>query len=211
MTQNNTDILLAATKKWKTPGAKIIIGIDGYSGAGKTTLLKDVDNYDILVVNRDDFAVPRKDFGIMYKNAKTDDEKVEIMVNETIDIEELVNFLKKYKKGNTLEKWTLRGDISGLKDEVKEFDFSKEVLIVEGIFLFRHDHLSDLIDRKVFIDIDQDVADERRRKREKEKWGEEYFPDTHPDSYFKYLKIGFNNYLREQNPIEQADLVISTD
>lgn len=207
---NNAKILLDSIKKWEKPGDKIIVGIDGYSGAGKTTLLKSVTGDDILVVNRDDFAIPRMDFESKYKDAKTEDERVDVMVNDTINVEELVNFLQEYKNNDGVVMWTLRGDVSGLKNEVKEFDFSKKVLIIEGIFLFRHDELSDLLDKKVFIDIDQDIADERRMRREKEKWGEDYFPDTHPDSYFKYIKIGFNNYLKEQNPMEQADLVIKS-
>ncbi len=208
---DNNKILLDSLKKWKKPGDKIIVGLDGYSGAGKTTLLKGVNIDDILVVNRDDFTIPRKDFEAKYRNAKTEEEKVDVMVNETIDVKELVNFLQKYKNNDGIVSWILRGSVFGLKDEVKEFDFSKKVLIIEGIFLFRHDELSTLFDKKVFIDIDQNVADERRVRREKEKWGEDYFPDTHPDSYFKYIKIGFNNYLKEQNPMEQADLVIKSE
>ena len=95
---DNNKILLDSLKKWKKPGDKIIVGLDGYSGAGKTTLLKGVNIDDILVVNRDDFTIPRKDFEAKYRNAKTEEEKVDVMVNETIDVKELVNFLQKYKK-----------------------------------------------------------------------------------------------------------------
>lgn len=210
MSNNNTIILLNAIKKWEKPGDKIVVGIDGYSGAGKTTLLKGIISDDFLIVSRDDFAIPRIDFETKYKNAKSEDDRIDVMVNEIINIEELVNFIEEYKSKDGIVNWTLRGDISGLKNEVKEFDFSKKVLIIEGIFLFRHDELSSLFNKKVFLDIDQDIADERRVRREKEKWGKDYFPDSHPDSYFKYIKMGFNNYLKEQNPMEQADLVIKS-
>ncbi len=46
------------------------------------------------------------------------------------------------------------------------------------------------------------------QKQKKKKWGDDYFPDTHPDSYFRLIKIGFNDYLKEYDPQSQADLII---
>ena len=210
MNNNNTKILLGAVKKWEKPEGKIIIGIDGYGEAGKTTLLKGVNEGNILIVNRDDFAIPRKDLAAKYKSARSDDEKVDIMVNKTINTKELISFLKQYKNSNEIIEWKIRDDITGLKNKTKKFDFSKRIMIIEGILLYGHNSLSNLIDRKVFVDIDQTEADKRRMTREKEKWGKDYFPDTHPDSYFRFIKIGFNDYLKNQNPKERADLVIES-
>ncbi len=69
-------ILSDAIEKWKLDHEKIIIGIDGYSGAGKTTLLTKLNRDDLLIVNRDDFAIPRNIFESKFKNAKTEKEKV---------------------------------------------------------------------------------------------------------------------------------------
>ncbi len=201
-------ILSDSIAKWKPDCGKIIIGIDGYSGAGKTTLLSKLNQDDFLIVNRDDFAIPRKIFETKFKNAKTEKEKIDVTVNETIDIKELALFLDEYKRKNGVVEWPFRGDISGKKDISKKFDFSKKILIIEGIFLFHNNNLNRLFDKKIFIDVDQEIADERRRKREKEKWGDDYFPDTHPDSYFRLIKIGFNDYLKEYDPKSQADLII---
>lgn len=206
--KNNKEIFLDSMKEWEQSERKLIVGIDGYSGAGKTTLLKEIkkENADILIVHRDDFAISRKVFWNKYEKAKDEKQKMDILANKIIDVEELKSFLKKYKETDGMVEWTLRDEVSGIKDDVKCFDFSKKVLLLEGIFLF-HD-LDDLLDKKVFIDIDQEVADERRRRREKKRWGKDYYTDTNPDSAFRLTKIAFNNYLKEENPKEQADLVI---
>lgn len=206
----NKKILIDSLKSWKKPGQKLIVGIDGYSGVGKTTIIEGIEkeDKDILPINRDDFAIPRKEFWERFKNAKNEEEKISILVNETINVKELGAFIGEYKEKNKTVEWMLRNDKSGVKDDLRDFDFSKKVLLVEGIFLFRHDELSDLFDKKVFLKANQGVADERRRKREKEKWGDDYFPDTHPDSAYRLTKIGFNQYLKEFNPEKQADLVI---
>jgi uridine kinase len=208
----NAKILLSALKKWEQPNRKLIVGIDGYSGAGKTTLLKEVAEMDneVLIVSRDDFAYPRGEFEAKFKNTKTEADKVSILVNGTVNVQELTDFLNKYKRTDDSASCNLRGEISGVKDALKEFDFSKKVLLLEGIFLFHHDHFSDIFDKKVFIDIDQELADRRRREREKQKWGKDYFPDTHPDSYSRLIKIGFIEYLVDEKPAEQADLIIKS-
>ncbi len=156
-------ILLNAIQSWKKPGGKIIVGVDGYSGAGKTTLVQGIEreDADILPVNRDDFAIPRKEFWDKFGKAKTEQEKIDVVVDETIDINELSSFLKKFQEEDGIIEWTLRNDKSGFKDNLRKFSFSKSVLVVEGIFLFRHNGVKSLFDKKVFLEIDQEMADDK--------------------------------------------------
>jgi uridine kinase len=205
------DTLLKIIRSWSLSDEKIVIGIDGYSGAGKTTLLHSIEKHtdDFLVVNRDDFAIPREQFKRNFEKMNSETEKIHLLVDNTIDVEELVSLLKTYKTNNEKILWNVRDEISGIKDKKKRFDFSKKVLIIEGIFLFHSNELADLLDKKIFINIDPELADSRRRNREMKKWGKDYFPDTHPDSYSRLIKIGFIDYLMNENPIAQADFVIN--
>ncbi len=209
----NASIILDSIHSWKLSGEKLVVGIDGYSGSGKTTLLNQLASLDsdILTISRDAFAIPRDDFIKLFQKASSETEKVSLLVEQTINVNELVDFIKDYKSTNDARTYTLRGTVSGARDDTKTFDFSKPVLVIEGIFLFHHKEPFDLFDKKVYVDIDMEVADERRRAREKAKWGAEYFPDTHPDSFSRLIKIGFMDYFKNERPDLKTDLVLPSN
>lgn len=69
--------------------------------------------------------------------------------------------------------------------------------------------LNMLFNKRIFININNTKnADERRRKREKEIWGAEYYPDTKPDSYIRLITIAYKKYLLRDKPKERSDLAI---
>ena len=53
-------------------------------------------------------------------------------------------------------------------------------------------------------------VDERRVQREKAKWGRDYFPETHPDSYFRQVMIALKRYQELYKPEASADLVLES-
>ena len=188
---------------------KLVVGIDGYSGIGKTTLLNKLieDNRDIVPVFRDDFIKPRKIIEKLLENA---DDKSKIMELEWCDNEKIRDLVNKFKESNETYAVKTYNPDTGDVDIEKTFDLSKSIMIIEGIFLFHPKLIDDVFDLKIFLEGDNEAADERRRKREKERWGDEYFPDTHPDSYFRLVKIAFDRYYESYKPQQRADLVIKT-
>ena len=59
---------------------------------------------------------------------------------------------------------------------------------------------------------DIDEIDARWIKREKEKWGNDYFPETHPDSYFRQVIMALlQRYTEQYRPEKVADFVLSVD
>jgi uridine kinase len=97
---------------------------------------------------------------------------------------------------------------TGKADIKKTFDLSKKIMVIEGIFLFHPKLIGDIFDLKIFIDGDVEAADQRRIKREKARWGKDYFPHDHPDSYFRLVKIAFERYYKLYNPKKLADIVV---
>jgi len=186
---------------------KLVVGIDGYSGIGKTTLLNKLieNNPNILPVFRDDFMKPRKTFKKLLENTK---DKSKIMELECCDNERIRDLVNKFKKSDKEYKTKIFNSDSGEIDIEKTFDLSKKIMIVEGIFLFHPKLIDDVFDLKIFLVGDNEAADERRRKREKKRWGDKYYPDTNPDSYFRLVKIAFDRYYKTYKPHEKADLVI---
>jgi len=186
---------------------KLVVGIDGYSGIGKTTLLDSLieNNKDILFVYRDDFIKPRK---VTKKLLENTDDKSKIMELEWCDDQRIRDLINKFRNSNELYTTKTYNPRTGEVNIDKTFDLSKKILIIEGIFLFHPKLIGDVFDLKIFIDGDMEAADQRRIKREKKRWGKDYFPHDHPDSYFKLVKIAFERYLRLYNPKELADIVV---
>lgn len=190
-------------KKFK----KLVVGIDGYSGIGKTTLLQEliVNNKDIVPVFRDDFIKSRKIIENLLKNTK---DKSKIMELEWCDNEKIRELTDSFKKGDKKYITKVYNPDTGSVDRDKIFDLSKPIMIIEGIFLFHPELINDIFDLRIFLQGDNVAADERRRKREKERWGDRYFSDTHPDSYFRLVKIAFDRYYKIHNPQQRVDLLL---
>jgi len=197
-------------KEWaKETSNKLVIGLDGYTGVGKTTLLNNLVaiNPDILTVNRDDFLFTRTE--VREKLAKAEDKSVIFELEITND-QKLIGLVNAFKN-NAGEIYEIEvfNPISGETDTKKIFDLSKKIMIVEGVFMF-HPKLpmSKLWDKKIYLEGHIAKIDERRIKREKEKWGDKYFPETHPDSNFRNVITGLKRYFELYKPSLEADLVI---
>ncbi len=94
----------------------------------------------------------------------------------------------------------------------KTFTLNKKILVVEGVFMFHPElALSKFWDKRIYLHGDISQIDERRVKREKERWGDKYFPETHPDSYFRAVTTGLKRYIDLHKPQEAADLSLRVD
>ncbi|MEK7635241.1 MAG: hypothetical protein AAB446_02320 [Patescibacteria group bacterium] len=207
-----TEIANEKIKEWAKDMSKLVIGLDGYTGVGKTTLLNNLIalNPEIVAVNRDDFLFTRAE--VKEKLAKAEDKSVVFELEITND-QKLIDLVDAFRNNNdgTYEIDAF-GPTSGETDIKKTFDLSKKIMIVEGVFMF-HPKLpmSKLWNKRIYLEGDIAKIDERRIKREKEKWGDKYFPETHPDSNFRNLIIGLKRYFKLYKPKEKADLVLTVD
>lgn len=183
-------------QEWSKNRAKLVVAIDGYTGVGKTTLSDNLVkmNSDILPVHQDDFLMPDK----VFKPGN----------NNYVEIEKLV---KSFRENNSDTYQTkIFNPQSGQVDTAIEYDLSKKILIMDGVFMFDPSKLNHLWDKRIYIDGDTDEIDRRRVAREKARWGDEYFPETHPDSHFRQVVIALKKYRKEYQPEKLADLVLET-
>jgi len=194
--------------QWLGDNQKLIVAIDGYPGSGKSTLLKELANYDDVVgIERDDFIRLRDDVQALIE--KTGDAG-EVFFTDAIDNEQLAGLITKFRQsadGATVFGYNPQ---NGLIDRSMRYDFSRPILVVEGIFLFEPSPLNILWDKRILLTGNEAQIDARRVAREKAKWGADYFPENHPDSYLRQICERFRQYERENHPAKQADLVLTT-
>ena|SRR3989344_1726252 len=194
--------------EWTKEKSKLVVAIDGYTGIGKTTLLNNLAelNTDIVAVNRDDFLLPREIVRERLAKAEDRSKVFELEVNDDKKLEGLVNT---FKNTNEVYQIDTYNHVSGEVNVSKIYDFSKKVMVVEGVFMFHPQLLlNKLWDKRIYLDGDIEKIDEQRIKREKERWGKDYFPETHPDSYFKQVIIGLKRYIELYKPNEVADFIL---
>lgn len=176
-----------------------LIGISGGSGSGKTFFLKSFLNHfdpkDISLVSQDDYYLPSGDLthkeNVLYNfdvPASFDEELF------TYDIQKIINGETIYKKEYTFNV----GEPRML--EIK----SAPIIIVEGLLIFHFQKIAELIDMKIFIDADKEVALQRRIKRDTEE--RNY---TFDDVMYKWVNHVVPSYITYLLPHKElADRVI---
>ena len=193
-------------KQWTTHRKKLVVAIDGYTGVGKTTLLNKLAelNTDILEIHKDDFLLSREKTALLLAKTKDRSKIFELKNNDYNKLRKLINY---FKKGKKLFKTKIFNGKTGKIDIEKTYNLSKKILVIEGVFLF-HPKLNNLWDKRIYLDGNTKIIDERRVAREQKRWGEKYFPETHPDSHFKHTIIALKRYRKQYKPNKKADLVL---
>jgi uridine kinase len=196
---------------WAQGTDKLVVAIDGYTGIGKTTLLYNLAklNSDIVAVNLDDFLFPREIFRPKLINAE---DKSKMFEFEVCDDKKLGDFITTFKNTKALYEMDAYNGVTGKLDTPRVFDFSKKIMVVEGVFMFHPELVrSKFWDKRIYLQGDVDQIAERRIKREKERWGKDYISETNPNSYFKQVCIALDRYIASHHPEKIADLVLKVD
>jgi uridine kinase len=210
MTQKQVKKLNDTLNNWSAKTDKLVVGIDGYTGVGKTTLLKNLAelNPNILPVNRDDFQIPRSKFRRLYKKVEDRSRVFELEMNDSAKLNKVV---QTFRKSNKPYKMKAYDGVTGKVNIPKVFDFSKKIMVVEGVFMFHPKLLNKIWDKQIYLKGNIKQIDKRRVAREKKRWGKDYFPETHPDSYFRQVIVALKRYQKMYKPEKNADLVIKVD
>jgi uridine kinase len=75
-----------------------------------------------------------------------------------------------------------------------EMDLSDvQVIILEGIFLFHHENIRNMLDIKIYVDTDSDIRLTRRIYRDQIERGRTL--ESILDRYHKFVKLGYEKYI----------------
>ncbi|MBS7562973.1 uridine kinase [Mucilaginibacter sp. Bleaf8] len=146
-----------------------IIGVAGGSGSGKTFFLKCFLEHfsadEVCLVSQDDYYFPVADNMTPEENKLYNFDLPNTIDHEHFeaDIESLVNYKTIYKKEYTFNNPHAVPKIMEIKPA--------PILIVEGLFIFHFHKIAEQLDMKIFIDTHENVALERRLKRDLEERG----------------------------------------
>jgi len=141
-----------------------IVGIAGGSGSGKTFFLKcfleHFTNDEVCLVSQDDYYFP-----VAHNMTPEENKLYNFDLPSTIDhqhfeddISKLVNRETIYKKEYTFNNASAVPKMLEIKPAA--------VIIVEGLFILHFREIAKLIDLKIFIEAETDIALQRRLKRD---------------------------------------------
>ena len=141
----------------------LIIGIAGGSGSGKTfflnSFLHHFKNDEITLISQDDYYIPAGEM------TQEENKLYNFDLPSTIDDEQFHIDVKKLIKGEVVYKkeYSFNNPLAVVKIlEIKP----APILIVEGLFILHFKQIADLLNLKIFIEADEEVALQRRVKRD---------------------------------------------
>ena len=146
-----------------------IMGIAGGSGSGKTFFLnRFLDHFtsdEVCLVSQDNYYFP-----VGHTMTKEEIKLYNFDVPETIDREHFYSDITKLINKETIYKKEYTFNNSDAVPKTLEIK-PAPIMIVEGLFIFHFKEIADLLDLRIFIEADEDVALLRRLKRDLEERG----------------------------------------
>ncbi|MDB4922883.1 uridine kinase [Mucilaginibacter sp.] len=141
-----------------------ILGIAGGSGSGKTFFLKcfleHFSTDEVCLVSQDDYYFP-----VAHNMTKEENILYNFDLPSTIDHDHFEADIESLMNGQTILKkeYTFNNAVAVPKMlEIKP----APILIVEGLFILHFKKISETLDLKIFIEADNDIALQRRLKRD---------------------------------------------
>ena len=182
----------------------LLIGICGGSASGKTTAASHITHFvgeeNCLLFSLDNYF-----FG------PNDEERKNIQDYnfdrpEALDLDLAYKHLLELKAGKTIEMPVYSFNISKRLDYTQKVS-PKKVIIFEGIFSLHEKRMRDLMDIKLFCDLDSDIRLARRITRDISDRSRKI--DTVIERYFRFVKPAFDIYILPTK--KYADFVIPQD
>ncbi|HLW50163.1 MAG TPA: hypothetical protein VKZ78_04265 [Sphingobacteriaceae bacterium] len=183
-----------------------VMGIAGSSGSGKTFFLRCFLNHfapeEVTLISQDDYYIPA--------NTKTQEENklYNFDLPTAIDRESFYRDIRDLFEGKTIYKEEYTFNNPAIKPRMLEIK-PAPILIVEGLFIFHYSEVNELLDHRIFIHAEEEVALQRRLKRDLEERG--YFEEDVRYKWLNHVVPAFNEYLLPYKGICDQVIINNTD
>lgn len=145
-----------------------IVGVTGGSASGKSHFLNQLraafSESQMCYISQDHYYFPRDQQPVDDQGVKNFDTPA------SIDFESFVRDIKAVKQGQTISVKEYTYNNPQADPSILEFK-PAPVILVEGIFVFYHKPVADLLDLRLFIDAEEHIKLSRRINRDREERG----------------------------------------
>jgi uridine kinase len=157
-----------------------VIGIAGGSGSGKTFFLKCFLEHftanEVCLISQDDYYFP-----VAHKMTKEENKLYNFDLPSTIDHDHFEDDIFKILDNQSFEKAEYTFNNPNIVPKMLEIK-PAPIVLVEGLFILHFKKISEILDMKIFIDADEDIALQRRLKRDLIERGY-----SHDDVLYKWM------------------------
>lgn len=176
----------------------IIIGVGGRSAAGKSEITIEIEKRfggRVPIISQDWYYKSLEDKSLGPSHNWD--------VPDSFNKELILQSLRRWKAGESV--WTPRHDYANYEQlENQEKINSAPVMIFEGILAFEDPEIAELLDLKIYVECDEDVALGRRINRDVTDRG--YDIRLICERYFSHVKPAFERYILPMK--KRADIII---
>ncbi|MFD0792095.1 uridine kinase [Mucilaginibacter litoreus] len=157
-----------------------VIGIAGGSGSGKTFFLKCFLEHftadEVSLVSQDDYYHP-----VGHTMTKEENKLYNFDLPSTIDHEHFESDIFKLLNNESFQKLEYTFNNTDAKPKLLEIK-PAPIIIVEGLFILHFEKIAEVLDMTIFIDADEEIALQRRLKRDLYERGY-----SHEDVHYKWV------------------------
>ena len=142
----------------------LVIGIAGSSGSGKTFFLKCFLNHfkenEVCLLSQDDYY-----YRVAHNMTPEENKFYNFDRPSTIDNQQFIKDIEKLIKGETVYQKEYTFNNPNAEPKLLEIK-PAPIIMVEGLFILHFKEIAELMDLKIFIDTDEEIALQRRLKRD---------------------------------------------
>ncbi len=182
----------------------LLILVAGGSASGKSTVVQEILEKagleDVLIIKHDDYYLDQSDLPLEVRFQTNYDHP------SSLDNLLLENHLKKLLSGESISK-PLYDFVNHTRSKEIEHVKSKPVIIVEGILILENEHIRELSDMNLFVELDDDTRFIRRMLRDMKERGRSL--ESIIAQYEKTVKPMFHKYIKPTKRF--ADVIIPND